>query len=78
MEVVPRFEELLHGSGVIFVQDTVQSIDLHQRQVKAHIPHFKSSMPTYIKPRKMTFSRLSTNTQETGEKKDGRKDKKVV
>jgi len=33
-QVVPRFEELLKGSGVIFVQDTVQSIDLHQRQVK--------------------------------------------
>ncbi len=33
-QVVPRFEELLHDSGVIFVQDTVQSIDLHQRQVK--------------------------------------------
>jgi len=33
-QVVPRFEELLEGSGVIFVQDTVQSIDLHQRQVK--------------------------------------------
>lgn len=34
MHVVPRFEELLHGSGVIFVQDTVQSIDLLTRQVK--------------------------------------------
>lgn len=33
-QVVPRFEELLKDSGVIFVQDTVQSIDLHQRQVK--------------------------------------------
>lgn len=33
-QVVPRFEELLHNSGVIFVQDTVQSIDLHQRQVQ--------------------------------------------
>jgi len=33
-QVVPRFEELLSGSGVIFVQDTVHSIDLHQRQVK--------------------------------------------
>ncbi|PSO96368.1 MAG: NAD(P)/FAD-dependent oxidoreductase [Cyanobacteria bacterium QS_9_48_30] len=32
-QVVPRFEELLRGSGVIFVQDTVQSVDLHQRQV---------------------------------------------
>ncbi len=34
MQVVPRFEELLVGSGVIFVQDTVQGIDLHQREVK--------------------------------------------
>jgi len=33
-QVVPRFEELLKDSGVIFVQDTVQSIDLHQRDVK--------------------------------------------
>jgi NADH dehydrogenase len=33
-QVVPRFEELLDGSGVIFVQDAVQSIDLHQREVK--------------------------------------------
>jgi NADH dehydrogenase len=33
-QVVPRFEELLKDSGVIFVQDTVQSIDLHQREVK--------------------------------------------
>ncbi|BAY21358.1 FAD-dependent pyridine nucleotide-disulfide oxidoreductase [Calothrix sp. NIES-2100] len=33
-QVVPRFAELLQGSGVIFVQDTVQSIDLHQREVK--------------------------------------------
>ncbi|GBE94304.1 NAD(P)/FAD-dependent oxidoreductase [Nostoc cycadae] len=34
IQVVPRFSELLKGSGVIFVQDTVQSIDLHQREVK--------------------------------------------
>lgn len=34
MQVLPRFEELLQGSGVIFVKDTVESIDLHQRQVK--------------------------------------------
>ncbi len=34
LQVVPRFSELLKGSGVIFVQDTVQSIDLHQRKVK--------------------------------------------
>ncbi|MBW4595323.1 MAG: NAD(P)/FAD-dependent oxidoreductase [Brasilonema angustatum HA4187-MV1] len=33
-QVVPRFTELLKGSGVTFVQDTVESIDLHQRQVK--------------------------------------------
>jgi NADH dehydrogenase len=33
-QVLPRFTELLKGSGVIFVQDTVESIDLHQRQVK--------------------------------------------
>lgn len=33
-QVVPRFEELLKGSGVIFVQDAVQSIELHQREVK--------------------------------------------
>lgn len=33
-QVLPRFSELLKGSGVIFVQDTVQSIDLHQREVK--------------------------------------------
>lgn len=33
-QVVPRFEELLTGSGVIFVRDSVQSIDLHNRQVK--------------------------------------------
>ncbi|MCF4967349.1 NAD(P)/FAD-dependent oxidoreductase [Nostoc sp. CMAA1605] len=33
-QVVPKFAELLQGSGVIFVQDTVKSIDLHQRRVK--------------------------------------------
>ncbi|MEH2247799.1 NAD(P)/FAD-dependent oxidoreductase [Nostoc sp.] len=33
-QVVPRFSELLKGSGVIFVQDTVQSIDLEQKAVK--------------------------------------------
>jgi NADH dehydrogenase len=33
-QVVPRFEELLKDSGVIFVQDIVQSIDLQARQVK--------------------------------------------
>ncbi|ARV58372.1 NADH dehydrogenase [Nostocales cyanobacterium HT-58-2] len=34
LQVVPRFTKLLQGSGVIFVQDTVQSIDLHQNAVK--------------------------------------------
>lgn len=34
VQVVPRFSELLQGSGVIFVQDTVEKIDLHQREVK--------------------------------------------
>lgn len=33
-QVVPRFTELLSGSGVIFVQDTVESIDLRLREVK--------------------------------------------
>ncbi|MEH2328450.1 NAD(P)/FAD-dependent oxidoreductase [Nostoc sp.] len=33
-QVVPRFVELLKGSGVIFVQDAVESIDLHQQQIK--------------------------------------------
>ena len=33
-QVVPRYDELLKRSGVIFVQDTVQAIDLHQRQVQ--------------------------------------------
>ncbi len=33
-QVVPCFEELFKGSGVIFVQDPVESIDLNQRQVK--------------------------------------------
>ncbi|MBW4643125.1 MAG: NAD(P)/FAD-dependent oxidoreductase [Goleter apudmare HA4340-LM2] len=32
-QVYPRYKELLAGSNVTFVQDTVQSIDLHQRQV---------------------------------------------
>ncbi|MBD2360947.1 NAD(P)/FAD-dependent oxidoreductase [Anabaena minutissima FACHB-250] len=34
MQVLPCFQELLQGSGVIFVQDTVQSIDLQNKQVK--------------------------------------------
>src|SRR6476646_10020493 len=33
-QVVPRYEELLQHSGVIFVQGRVQSIDLPQRQVQ--------------------------------------------
>lgn len=33
-QVVPRYEELLLHSGVIFVQGSVQSIDLQQRQVQ--------------------------------------------
>ena len=33
-QVVPTFKELLEDSGIIFVQDTVQSIDLHEREVK--------------------------------------------
>lgn len=33
-QVVPRYHELLNHSGVIFVQDTVQSVDLHQKQVQ--------------------------------------------
>jgi NADH dehydrogenase FAD-containing subunit len=32
-QVMPRFEALLKGSGVTFVQDTVEGIDLHQQQV---------------------------------------------
>lgn len=32
-QVWPCYKELLQGSNVTFVQDTVQSIDLHQRQV---------------------------------------------
>lgn len=32
-EVMPRFQDLLDSSGVIFVQDAVQTIDLHQHQV---------------------------------------------
>lgn len=33
MQVLPRFEVLLEGSGVIFVKDRVESIDLQNRQV---------------------------------------------
>lgn len=31
--VWPRYDELLHNSGVAFIQDTIQAVDLHQRQV---------------------------------------------
>ncbi len=34
LQVMPRFEDLLRGSGVRFVQDTVDTIDLDDRQVK--------------------------------------------
>jgi len=34
LQVMPRFEDLLRGSGVQFVQDTVESIDLDGRQVQ--------------------------------------------
>jgi len=34
MQVVPRYEDLLKGSGVIFIQDSVQSIDPKAREVK--------------------------------------------
>src|SRR6476646_7414639 len=33
-QVVPRYEELLQHSGVIFVQGSAESIDLQQRQVQ--------------------------------------------
>lgn len=33
-QVVPRYQDLLKHSGVIFVQDSVQWIDLHQQQVQ--------------------------------------------
>lgn len=33
-QVVPRYEELLQGSNVKFVQDSVQAIDLNTREVK--------------------------------------------
>ena len=32
--ICPRYDNLLHKSGIKFIQDTVESIDLHQRQVK--------------------------------------------
>ncbi len=33
-QIWPCYKELLQGSSVTFIQDTVQSIDLHQQQVK--------------------------------------------
>lgn len=33
-QVVPRFDELLNRSGVIFVQDAVQAINLHEQQIQ--------------------------------------------
>jgi demethylphylloquinone reductase len=32
--ICPRYDNLLHKSGIEFIQDTIQSIDLNQRQVK--------------------------------------------
>ncbi|WP_083630819.1 NAD(P)/FAD-dependent oxidoreductase [Scytonema sp. HK-05] len=32
-QVCPRYEELLHNSGITFVQDSIQTIDLHQQKV---------------------------------------------
>ena len=32
--VWPRYDELLHNSGVAFIRDTIEAIDLHQRQVR--------------------------------------------
>jgi demethylphylloquinone reductase len=32
--ICPRYDNLLHKSGIEFIQDTIDSIDLHQRQVK--------------------------------------------
>lgn len=32
--VWPRYDELLDNSGVAFIRDTIQAIDLHQRQVR--------------------------------------------
>lgn len=33
-QVWPRYEELLDNSGITFIQDAVQAIDLHQQQVE--------------------------------------------
>jgi demethylphylloquinone reductase len=32
--ICPRYDNLLHKSGIEFIQDTIESIDLQQRQVK--------------------------------------------
>jgi NADH dehydrogenase len=32
--VWPRYDRILHNSGVAFVRDTIEAIDLHQRQVR--------------------------------------------
>jgi NADH dehydrogenase len=32
--ICPRYDNLLHKSGIEFIQDTIQFIDLHQREVK--------------------------------------------
>ncbi|MEJ1933202.1 NAD(P)/FAD-dependent oxidoreductase [Nostoc sp. NIES-2111] len=42
-QVYPRYKELLAGSRVSFVQDTVQSIDLHQRRVNTASGEFDYS-----------------------------------
>lgn len=42
-QVYPRYKELLAGSQVSFVQDTVQSIDLHQRRVNTAFGSFDYS-----------------------------------
>jgi NADH dehydrogenase FAD-containing subunit len=34
LQVLPCYRELLRGSGVIFVKDSVQAIDLHEREIK--------------------------------------------
>ena len=58
MQVVPRYSDLLEGSGVTFVQDTVESIDLPQKQVKLtsgksydynHLVLGLGSVPSYAK-----------------------------
>ncbi|MGV2829590.1 NAD(P)/FAD-dependent oxidoreductase [Myxosarcina sp. GI1(2024)] len=33
-QVMPKFEELLTGSGVIFLRDTVETVDLERREVR--------------------------------------------